>query len=106
MKCLKEWVTRVRGEPNDSVEKMMMMMIKVVRVMDVADVQVRVESNAGQKIWTPQRKGKQGQNTSLGFSINGCQNACKQLLICTNRGWPYTGILTWPMHLGVLNNTV
>ena len=74
-------------------------------MMMIKDVQARVESDAGQKTWTPQRKGKQGRHTSLGFSINGCQNACKQLLICTNRGWQYTRILTWLMHLGVLNNT-
>ena len=77
-KCLKEWVTRVRGRLNDSIEIMMTIKDVQIGVLDVADVQLRVENDAGQKTWIPLKKGKQGQHTSLGFSMHGLQNACRQ----------------------------
>ena len=53
-RCLKELVTRVRGKSNDSIEMMMMIMMTKdvqVRVVDVdmAEVQLRVESDAEKK---------------------------------------------------------
>ena len=61
----------VRGRPNDSVEMMMMMTTKDVQVqvmdVDVAEVQLRVESDTEQKTWILLNTGKQGLHTSLGF---------------------------------------